>query len=326
MLNVHGPKGWMFATDNLVAVRVGGAWVLYSPGDYYVPAGMIPKSNEFASYLRCEEDKTEFGQVPVSAPEKSPVARKAHLQIDSDGNLEGDVEVSYGGHAGAWRKQEWSEDQQAEIDERFRASITERLPGAEVSDVTWENLKGRTLPLVVRYKVKVPGYAEAAGSKLVFAPNFFEHKAPAMFTTETRRYPIMFDHAWAEHDDIEIKLPEGFNLASPSSPEAVGDTAGVMGVSYQVTYKRKSRMLNYHRDFELGGNGAIAFQVASYRTIKTLADAIRESDEHSLVLKPIPAAFASPSAPSKAPAAPAAAAPAASPAPAPDAGTAPHAQ
>jgi hypothetical protein len=328
-LNIRASNGWLFADDELVAAQVGGSWVLYSPGDYYVPAGMIKSRNEFASYLRCEEDKTEFGQVPVSPPEKSPVARKAHLQIDSEGNLEGDVEVSMGGHAGSSRKQDWAEDQQAEIDERLRAEITERLPGAEVSDITWENLKGRTLPLVVRYKVKVPGYAEAAGSKLVFVPNFFEHKTPALFTAETRHHPILFENAWADHDDIEIKLPEGFNLAAPSAPEEVSDAGGIFSVRYQLAYKRKSRVLNYHRDFALGGNGIIAFPVAAYPKIKALTDAIHESDEFSLVLKPIPAAPAKPAAASAAPSAPATTpAPAAAPAPAPatDAGTAPHAQ
>jgi len=101
---------------------------------------------------------------------------------------------------------------------------------------------------VVRYKVKVPGYAEAAGSKMVFAPNYFEHKSAALFSAErasSRSFSIM---PGPEHDDIEYQLPEGFVIEAPSSPPASADPAGVMGVRYQLAYKPKKGLLNYHRD------------------------------------------------------------------------------
>jgi len=105
-------------------VQVGANWELFSPGDYYTPAGMIVETNELATYLRCEEDQVVYGQVPVAPAENSPVARKAHLQIDADGNLEGDVEISMGGHAGSTRKVAWTDKQPADIDEEFRTAIT----------------------------------------------------------------------------------------------------------------------------------------------------------------------------------------------------------
>jgi hypothetical protein len=300
-LNVRNSKGWLFVRDRLVAVQVGAQWSLYSPGDYYTPPGMIDQTNEFATYLRCEEEQVVFGQVPVSPAEKSPVARKAHFQIDADGNLEGDVEISMGGHAGSSRKADWADKQPAEIDEDFRASITNRLPGAEVSEIAWENLRGNALPLVVRYKVKVPGYAEQAGSKFVLTPNYFEHKSAALFSAETRQFPIFFDHAWAEHDNIEYRLPEGFVIEAPSAPDEIGDLDGIMGVHYQLGYKRRSGVLTYKRDFALGGNGAIAFQAAAYQKIKAVSDAISHSDEHSLVLKPAPKLAIPPTAPAPPP-------------------------
>jgi len=301
-LNIRNPKGWLFVNDDLVAVRVGADWKLYCPGDYYTPAGMIDRSNEFASYLRCEEDQAIFGQVPVSVADKSPVTRTAHLAIDADGNLEGDVEIRMGGHAGSSRKAKWADTQPAEIDQDFRTEITDRLPGAEVSDIVWENLRGNILPLIVRYKVKVAGYAEPAGSKLVLAPNYFEHKAAPLFSAETRQHPIFFDYARAEHDDIEIRLPEGFVVEAPSAPEEAGDLTNIMGVRYQLGYKRKKGLLNYHRDYALGGNGAIAFQAAAYPKLKALMDGIHQSDEHSLVLKPAPRPIGPPAPPAPTPA------------------------
>ena len=296
-LNVRNPKGWLFINDPLVVVKIGDRWKPYAPGDYYTPAGMIDKANEMASYLRCEEDEVIFEQVPVSPAEKSALTRKGDFQIDAEGNLEGNVEVRMSGHEGSWRKRVWENKQDADINNELQESIAKQLPGAEISGIVWENLRGNALPLVVRYKVKVPGYAEVAGSRIVLTPDYFDHGKPALFSAEQRHYPIFFDHAWAEHDNIEIVLPEGFSLEAPSAPADVGDPSGALGVRYQVAYKPKHRRLSYHRDFALGGNGAIAFQAASYPAIKALTDAITRSDEHSLVLKPKPAAPPSDTAP-----------------------------
>jgi len=56
-----------------------------------------------------------------------------------------------------------------------------------------------------------------------------------------------------------------------------------------VGFKPKARTLVYKRDFALGGDGAIAFQAVGYPKLKLLFDAIKRSDEHTMVLKLDPA-------------------------------------
>jgi hypothetical protein len=216
--------------------------------------------------------------------------RKGRFKLDLEGNLEGDVEVSMDGHSGITRKKTWRSKQQQEIDEDYRAGITKRLPAAEISGLKWENLSGNKLPLIVRYHITIPAYADVAGTKVILPANVFEHGAQAVFTSETRVHPIYFDHAWSEHDDIEIALPEGYALEGASAPANLGDTMGVLGVGYQVGYKPKARILIYKRDFALGGNGVIALPVSSYPKLKMVFDTIQRSDEHTFVLKPVPVA------------------------------------
>jgi hypothetical protein len=299
-LEVRNANGWLFVQDELVAVRVGDHWQYYSPGDYYIPAGMIKKENELASALMCDSKDVLFAQVPVSPASLTPVTRKGRFTIDADGNLEGAVEIAIGGHAGIEKKAAWRKKEPAEIDTEYRASITKLLPSAEVGELTWRNLRGNTLPLAVSFHLKVPGYADLAGSKIILVPNVFSHGAPAQFSSETRAYPVFFPYAWSEHDDIEIALPEGYTLDAASAPANVGDPAGTLGVRYVVGYKAKSRVLTYRRDFALGENGAIAFQAASYPAVKKLLDGVNRSDEHAIVFKPAPPA--PPPAPAPAPA------------------------
>ena len=300
-LAVQNSNGWLFVPDDMVVVKVGEAWRYFTPGRYYVPAGMLDSSNEAAPSLLSDPKKLIFETNPVSKADKSPVQRKGRFALDAEGNLTGEVEIVMAGHPAIARKKFWRSMQQEEIDTDYRSFITKRLPAAEVSDLQWENLKGNTLPLTVKYKLKIPAYADVAGSKIIVSPNVFDHGAPAVFTTETRIHPIFFDYAWSERDDIEIALPEGFTLEAGSSPANVGDPAGVVGVRYQIGFKPKAGKLVYKREYSLGGNGAIAFQAVSYPPLKKLFDSIQRADEHTMVLKPKPVA---PEVPPAVPAAP----------------------
>jgi hypothetical protein len=281
--------GWLFLDDDTVAVRRGKEWKFYAPGDYYVPFGLLKSSIESATCLVCDEDKVIYENNPVAPAAQSRITRRGRFTLDADGNLEGDVEIAMDGHAGIRDKSNWRSWQPTEIDTEYRKRVTTQLSSAEVGELNWENLQGDKLPLRVHYHLKVPGFADIAGSKIILSPGVFKHGSPAFFTAETRRYPIFFDHAWSEHDDVEIVLPEGYTLDGATAPSNVGDPGGTLGVHYGVGYKGKSRTLTYKRDFALGANGMIAFQAASYPAIKNLFDAINRSDEHTIVLKPKPA-------------------------------------
>ena len=278
--------GWAFMNRQLVAVEVGGKWRVFDPGSYLVPYGMLDWADEGATAMRCGDERTvQFEPVPLSAAERTQQERKARLNLDAEGTLEGEIEESFTGHLAISHKQ-WSWKQsEAEATKRFQKEVTKRLPNAEVSAVTWTNLRSRELPLTVKYHVKVPGYAEQAGTRLVFAPSFFEAGEPVLFAEVERKYPISFPYARVEHDDIEIVLPEGYALDNPSAPAPVGDSAK-LGAAYALKYTPKTRTFGYQRDFTLGGNGIITFKVESYPLLKRLFEQLHAADTHSILLKP----------------------------------------
>lgn len=284
-LNVRHPNGWIFLRDELEAIRVNGGWRFYAPGDYYVPAGMLDSANESATSIICDPEKIIFENNPVSPASKSQVIRKGRFVLDAAGNLVGNVEISMGGHAGISRKSFYREELNEAIDADYRAIITKRLPAAEITDLSWENLRGNTLPLIVRYRLKVPAYADEAGSKRFLPVNVFEHGEAPIFSAESRRHPVFFNYAWSEHDDIEITLPPELALDTGSTPADIGDTTSILAATYQIGYSAKERKLVYNRDFALGRDGTIVFQAETYPALKSLFDDIDRSDEHVLVLR-----------------------------------------
>lgn len=287
ILNVMAPCGWGFMRYDRVAVKTGTDWRYFNPGNYLLPYGMMLTRDEGATTLLCDTKKTvEYGKVPISAAGDSQIRRTGRFQLDGEGTLTGEIVEVFSGHEATDRKADTWEQTIEEATKDFQDEVAKRLPNAEVTGVTWTNLEGQQMPVSVRYQVRVPGYAEQVGKRLVFSPGFFEKGAEALFTAPERQFPILFPHPWEEHDDVEIVLPEGFVLDNPSAPQPVGDMTGAIGATYTMQYSGKTRTFTLKRDFVLGANGAAAFRTESYPAIQSLFAALHQSDTHSIVIKP----------------------------------------
>ena len=285
LLNVRGSKGFEFLTNQFIAVKTGGQWQFYDPGQYLVPFGMLTTEEEGVTALLCDANKVILENAPISPAGLSRNSRKGRFTLDEEGTLEGTVEQSLTGHLAIEIKADHWKQAADEVDRDFRARITKRLPTAEISDIHWDNLRTRELPVSVRYHVRVPGYAEQAGKRLVLAPGFFVAGEPARFTAEKRKYPVLFHHTWAEQDDIEIVLPEGFELEAANAPLDVGKPEVTCGATFEMGYKPKQRILMYKRNFALGANGAIVFRPEIYSGLKRLFESLHQSNAHSIMLR-----------------------------------------
>ncbi len=285
---MHDDLERYFLNRSLVAVEVGGQWRFCSPGSRVIPYGMIPAIDEDVPLL-WSGNKT--GALPkrtqASVAALSLAQRKARLRLDAAGTLEGEIEETLTGHLAIMLKQRFGRDagadETAAAAEWLRGEVTRRLAGAELSAVEFTNLRSGDLPVTIKYQVRVPAYAEKVGGKLQLPPSYFEAGEPAVFPATERKYPISFPHAWSEQDDVEIALPEGFAVVDPSAPAPAGDSK-VLGVAYQTEHNEGLRMLRYHREFAVGGNGAISFRVEAYPTLKKFFDHLHAADAHRILL------------------------------------------
>jgi hypothetical protein len=286
ILNIKMNSGWAFLYRTNVAVKLGEEWHYFNPGEYFVPYGMVDWQDEKSPVLRCGAKKPDFGIMTSSTADKTQVQRKARLTLDAEGSLEGEIEETFTGHLAITKKNDHRGESIDVANKSIQDKTTSRLPNAEVSDVVWTNLTVSDMPLSVKYHVKVPGYAQQAGKRLVFAPAFFQVGIPALFSPAERKFPIFFSYPWLEHDDIEIVLPEGYTLDKPSAPASIGALNSAFGVEYHLQYSGKKRIFSYRRDFGLGANGAYAFRRESYPELKAMFGKLHDSDAHSIVLKP----------------------------------------
>lgn len=265
-----------------IAVKVGNQWRFFDPGNRYVPFGMLSWFEEGVPALVPDAKEPMWVTTPQSRPEKSLQKRTAKLRILEDGTLEGDVQIEYTGHLASEEKEYHDALTAAEQETEITESIKERMSTAQVSGISLENVKDAIKPLVLRYHVKVPQYAQRTGRRLFFQPGFFEQGAPQTFSSTSRKYPIYFHYSWSELDDVTIDLPQGFGLENPETPAPV--KAGEF-VNLEIKMSANSRTLHYERKFSIGSSQTMLFPATQYNSLKQVFDAIFQIDTFALTLR-----------------------------------------
>jgi hypothetical protein len=271
-----------------VAVKLGETWKFFDPGTNYLPYGMLRWQEEGQQALVTDSKEPVWVDVPLSAPQKSLTKRTGKFRLLEDGTLEGDVRVEFTGQAGIEAKIEDDGLSPAERETSLRDDVKGRLSTAELTEIKVENVTDQVKPYTYSYHVKVPGFAERTGKRLFLQPAYFKKNIGPMFSSSERKNAIYFHYPWAEQDNVEIDLPEGFALDNADAPQDFG-SANLS--QYKTTFgvTKDQKRLVYTRNFFFGGGGTqldrLLYPVASYMPMKKFFDAVNKNDSHTITLK-----------------------------------------
>jgi hypothetical protein len=273
----------VYFVDNLdMAVKLGDSWKVVDVSNRLLTPGMLPWRQEGMSALLADPKAPMFLRLPVSAPDASVERRTAQLQLAVDGTLAGEVEETYTGHRAEDYREEIANQSPAQREEWFRKRIVRMFPDADVTGIKLDNAEDASKPLVARYHLDAPHFAQVTGKRILFQPNAFRRAEGSPFTATERRFSIEFPYSWHEIDSIHIRLPEGFALDNADSPGGLnfGDTG-----SYQLQMTVGNGELVTSRDFTFGNRGIIFFEAKNYLILKKIFDQIEVRDTHTISLK-----------------------------------------
>jgi hypothetical protein len=269
--------------DNVdMAVKIGDEWKMYDVSAH-LPPGMLGWSEEGIPALLSDPKKPVFLKSPVAPPESSLTHRTARLTLSEDGTLEGDIEESFSGHAAPAPRDKLLGESEARQQEIYKDAITRVFTQAEVTAIVFQNVDNPAEPLMVKYHVKVPGYATRTSKRILLEPMFFQRGDAPMFTAAERRYDIALHYAWKEHDDISIKFPAGFVLDSGQSPGLM-DFGKVGKYLLKLAIRGKNELL-VTRELVFGAEGLLSFPQNTYPQVKKVFDAIHGNDTVALTLR-----------------------------------------
>ena len=290
-----GNKGNMFFNPNMtnerllhlaaIAVRNGQDFGYYNPGDPFTPFGMLPWHDEGSWAILIGESNYLWRETGARPHTENLYKRSGKFKLTEDGTLEGDVTIEMSGQpALSFRHSYWDETEEKRT-EAVTSGVTSRMSSAEVTLVSVENLKDAKLPIVQKYKVKVPNYAQKTGRRLFVVPGFFEHGTSPVFSAGSRQFDIFFPYAWSENDSVQIQLPEGYSLDNADAPAPYSDAGKVSEMVVDIKHDPKNRILYYDRKFYFGAKENLNFKVDNYTPLKSIFDTYHKMDSHTISLK-----------------------------------------
>jgi hypothetical protein len=267
-----------------MAVKHGEEWKLYDATTRLLPPGMVSWREEGMPALVSDPQKPHFIQSRFSPPEASVRDRLAQFTLDAEGTLSGKVVEVYSGHVAADMRGDLDYGAAHQHQEAVKERIAAAFSNAEVSDIQVAHVVETSNPLKIEYQVRIPGYAQRTGKRLLFAPFYFQRGETPLLDASERRYDIHFRYAWLENDLVRITLPEGFEFDNPEAPD--GLNFGKPG-QYSVRFGIEGRTLIAQRELRFGNEGMIVFPKQVYPQVKAAFDEVHRRDQHQLVLRSV---------------------------------------
>ncbi len=269
-----------FLRSRDVAVRYDNTWTLHDPGSPYLPFGRLIWEEEGQKALVTDSEVPFFVDVPATPADSSRLTRTAALRLSEDGTLEGEARFEYTGHLAIREKRARDGESPAEAEDAVRAIVERWVGPATVSAIRVENAAHPAAPISYHCRLRVPGYAQTAGRRVLVAPAVFQHAAAPAFPEAERKHPISLDYARSEFDSVHIALPEGTTweqLPDPVSIELTGEGAYTFAVQAD-----SAGGLVCRRALSLG---RLHVPASAYRTVKGEHDRIHEEDTRVFALR-----------------------------------------
>ncbi|KXJ98810.1 MAG: transglutaminase domain-containing protein [Acidobacteria bacterium OLB17] len=274
-----------FLSSAGIGVMIDGTLKVLDPGQKFQPFGMLSWPREGSVALFTNGEDFGWRQLPISSYEQNRIKRHGRFRLLDDGTLIGEVTIELTGQPALTYRLDHYKDAVPQLEKDLIDSIRARITNAELAHISVENINDIYAPLVQKFSIKVPQYAQRTGTRMIFQPGVFEFGTTPAFSSPRRKYDIFFRYPWSETDDIEIEIPKGFSPDNAESPGEVTASGGISRDKITMSFSPSRSTLVYHRNFFFGGNDAVLFPQASYEGVKTLWDRIHRADTAGFVVR-----------------------------------------
>jgi Domain of Unknown Function with PDB structure (DUF3857) len=187
----------------------------------------------------------------------------------------------YSGHEAFDQRIELADKTDVQRADSIKDQLTRMYPDSEVTAVRVAGYDNPDQPVTVQYHIRITGYAQRTGKRLLIQPFYFQRGAAPLFSSSERRYPVVFRYAFNEDGTVIITVPAGFKLDHADRPPNLnfGPPGG-----YQIDIAMRGNELVCTRSLTFGDKGFLQFPVSSYGAVKQGFDEIHRRDDHTLSL------------------------------------------
>ena len=264
----------------IVLVKLKGKNLFLDPGTRFCPFGLLRWTLTSTDAMLLDKKGGSFVVTPAAPQNKALVKRTLTASLSDDGTLKGDLRVEfYQTDALEHRLEALRTDdagRKKSLEDEIKATLVSENAIVTLKDVQgWESTDD---PLIATFSVEIPGYASAAGKRLIVPSCLFRVKQKDAFNQPDRKYPIYFSYAFSELDSIHLRFPPGF------SPETVPvkHVAALGYATYEDAFQVSNEQLIAERALLING---FIFNLDVYPQLKDFFTKVAAGDEQQAVLR-----------------------------------------
>ncbi len=261
----------------IAKAKDGKRYLIFDPTNERTPVGNLPYYEQGSYGTLSAGAASQVVALPVLEPDTSIKESKGAFTLAVDGTLDGSVDSSYSGSAGANIRYLIKQTDEKERRETWEKVVAQTLPGVTLDSFNLVEPSALDKPIELHYKVTARQYSHQAGPLLLVRPRVVGSYARA-FDDKPRVYPIDLEMTGRWRDSFDITIPAGYIVDETPDPVALDlDFA-----SYHATVSAKGNVLHYEREYVVRQVELPAARAADFRR---LVSTILSDEKNAAVLK-----------------------------------------
>jgi hypothetical protein len=262
----------------IVLVRLNGENIYFDPATRFCPYGMIPWFENDSSGIRWDKAGGNVLEVHSPASVLATIERRADLNVQPDGALEGALEILYTGQEALdLRLSAYDEDDAGRL-KIAEDQVKELTPAGVTVDIDsvsgWQDSEQ---PLRIACHLHAARFASLTPQRMLFPLSVFQMGQKNPYNKTYRANPVYVRRSYVRKDQITITPPSGYQLeAMPVDSEHKTAFA-----NFRIKRKTDGALLKMERQREMNG---YYFPAQTYRSLKEHTEKVRQCDAENVVL------------------------------------------
>ncbi len=256
-----------------------GSLLFFDPTDPHVKLGYLPSELQANDGLLVSTSGGELVTLPLSPASVNSFNRTAKLQLNPDGDLEGNIEENRTGVLAADFRSTWLNSSELERKKTVRSFFGPQTIGVELIDISEKTLDQTGGNSVLNYGFRLGRYAGSAAGLLLLRPRILDQWSTDIMENGERKHPIEYPSASIWNEMMEIALPDRYVV--DEIPPPVSANTGVL--SYSSKTEVDGSLVRYSRRLEIKN---VRMPLEQLGELKKFYRQVAADERARIVLKP----------------------------------------
>ena len=260
--------------DLLAYVKIGPDAFFLDTGSSNCPLGMLPEDMLVEQGLLIDKKDGQFIHIPQPSGINMLYCGTT-AGVDAEGHLSATSLLRFEGQHGI----EVRDRLAAQPAEDYVKALLKGCFGEALLDTfIFEELDKPDLPLRLTLRYRLPGYAQVAGDMLYLGIPSLNMLKDNPFTNKSRQFPVEFPYRVTYTDEVELSIPEGYELVDAPQPVSLQQGALKFISSSEMvegTVRQQRQMLR----------NTLLVSSVDYAALRDFHDKVVAADQGRLVLQ-----------------------------------------